>query len=124
RGVLRPRPEPADLPGRLVPRCRCRRAVGLHLALPLLAGDLPSPRRHVGPHRRRCRAPDHAADGVADGHAPLRRVLTLNILVLGPQGSRKGTQAQRIKAMYGIPHIATGDMLREMRELGTPAALE
>lgn len=26
--------------------------------------------------------------------------------------------------MYGIPHIATGDMLREMRELGTPAALE
>jgi adenylate kinase len=26
--------------------------------------------------------------------------------------------------MYGIPHIATGDMLREMRELGTPVALE
>ena len=31
----------------------------------------------------------------------------MNILVLGPQGSGKGTQAQRIKAMYGIPHIAT-----------------
>ena len=48
----------------------------------------------------------------------------LNILVLGPQGSGKGTQAQRIKATYGIPHIATGDMLREMRELGTPVARE
>jgi adenylate kinase len=38
----------------------------------------------------------------------------VNILVLGPQGSGKGTQAKRIKAMYGIPHIATGDMIREM----------
>ena len=48
----------------------------------------------------------------------------MNILVLGPQGSGKGTQAQRIKAMYGLPHIASGDMLREMRELDTPAAGE
>ena len=38
----------------------------------------------------------------------------MNILVLGPQGSGKGTQAQRIRATYGIPHIATGDMIREM----------
>ena len=46
--------------------------------------------------------------------------MALDVLVLGPQGSGKGTQAKRIKATYGIPHIATGDMLREMRGLDTP----
>jgi adenylate kinase len=36
----------------------------------------------------------------------------VNVLLLGPQGSGKGTQAKRISAEYGIPHIATGDILR------------
>ena len=48
----------------------------------------------------------------------------MNILVLGPQGSGKGTQAQRIKATYGIPHIATGDIIREMKELPTDLGRE
>lgn len=43
----------------------------------------------------------------------------MNILVLGPQGSGKGTQAQRIAASYGLPHIATGDMLRRAIAAGT-----
>jgi adenylate kinase len=36
----------------------------------------------------------------------------LNILILGPQGAGKGTQARRIAAELGIPHIASGDILR------------
>jgi adenylate kinase len=48
----------------------------------------------------------------------------VNILVLGPQGCGKGTQAQRIKAVYGIPHIATGDMIREMRVRDTDLGRE
>ena len=36
----------------------------------------------------------------------------MNVLVLGPQGSGKGTQAKRIAAEYGIPHVSTGDMFR------------
>jgi adenylate kinase len=47
----------------------------------------------------------------------------MNILLLGPQGSGKGTQAKRISAEYAIPHIATGDMLREAMAEGTPLGL-
>jgi adenylate kinase len=48
----------------------------------------------------------------------------MNILLLGPQGSGKGTQAKRISAEYAIPHIATGDMLREAMAAGTPLGLQ
>jgi adenylate kinase len=44
----------------------------------------------------------------------------MNVLLLGPQGSGKGTQAKRISAEYGIPHVATGDMFREAIAAGTP----
>jgi adenylate kinase len=43
----------------------------------------------------------------------------VNILLLGPQGSGKGTQAKRIEAEYGIPHVATGEMLRSAIDQGT-----
>jgi adenylate kinase len=36
----------------------------------------------------------------------------VNLLLLGPQGSGKGTQAARISAEYGIPHVSTGEMFR------------
>jgi adenylate kinase len=37
----------------------------------------------------------------------------VNLLVLGPQGAGKGTQAKQIARDYGIPHISTGDMFRQ-----------
>jgi adenylate kinase len=43
----------------------------------------------------------------------------LNILLLGPQGAGKGTQGKLISAEYGIPHIATGDILRASMAEGT-----
>jgi adenylate kinase len=43
----------------------------------------------------------------------------VNVLLLGPQGSGKGTQARLISKTYGIPPIATGDMIREIKELDT-----
>jgi adenylate kinase len=47
----------------------------------------------------------------------------MNVLLLGPQGSGKGTQAQRISAEHGIPHIATGDILRAAIAAGTELGL-
>src|SRR5438034_4686838 len=41
----------------------------------------------------------------------------MDVLVLVPQGSGKGTQAKLISKTYGVPHIATGDMIREMKEV-------
>ena len=43
----------------------------------------------------------------------------MNLLVLGPQGSGKGTQAARISADHGIPHVSTGEMFRAAIAEGT-----
>jgi adenylate kinase len=43
----------------------------------------------------------------------------VNLLVLGPQGSGKGTQAARLSASHGIPHVSTGDMFRAAIAAGT-----
>jgi adenylate kinase len=50
--------------------------------------------------------------------------LSLNILILGPQGSGKGTQARRISSEYGVAHVATGDMFRAAIAARTPLGLE
>jgi adenylate kinase len=41
------------------------------------------------------------------------------VVLLGPPGAGKGTQAKRIRERYQIPHVSTGDLLRENVALGT-----
>lgn len=45
--------------------------------------------------------------------------MPLDIVILGPPGAGKGTQARKISADREIPHIATGEMLRAAIEAGT-----
>ena len=45
--------------------------------------------------------------------------MPLDLLLLGVQGSGKGTQAKRLAAEYGLEHLSTGDMLRQAIADGT-----
>ncbi|HJZ68164.1 MAG TPA: adenylate kinase [Blastocatellia bacterium] len=45
------------------------------------------------------------------------------IVLMGPQGAGKGTQAQMLAERFGLPQIATGDILREMAQGSTPLGL-
>ena len=47
----------------------------------------------------------------------------MNVLVLGPQGSGKGTQAKRVSAEHDLPHVSTGDMFRALDDT-TPLGRE
>jgi adenylate kinase len=48
----------------------------------------------------------------------------MQILFLGPPGAGKGTQSKRVAKYFNIPHLSSGDLLREAVKNHTPAGLE
>ena len=49
----------------------------------------------------------------------LPQTLALNVVMLGPPGAGKGTQAERFATTHALPKISTGDILREAVQTGT-----
>ena len=78
----------------------------------------------TGPRGPRIRgrggAAARARSALAADHLLRSRALSENLLLFGPPGVGKGTQAQRLSKVFGIPHIATGDMLRAAIQSYTP----
>ena len=48
----------------------------------------------------------------------------MRLILLGPPGAGKGTQAERLSEELEVPHISTGDILRQAVAEGTPLGLE
>jgi adenylate kinase len=58
-----------------------------------------------------------------NGPGPNGRVLGRALVLIGPPGAGKGTQAREIGKRLGVPHISTGDMFRDLIGRGSPLGL-
>jgi adenylate kinase len=54
----------------------------------------------------------------------MHRLVAMKLVIFGPPSAGKGTQAQKLSKKYGIPQIATGDLLREHVAKKTPIGLK
>jgi len=71
--------------------------------------------KRVGPPKRHRRDPGQTDPEAGEG---------LRALLLAPPGAGKGTQGKRLAEIYGVPHLATGDLLRRHVADGTPLGVE
>ena len=71
--------------------------------------------KRVGPPKRHRLDPGHTDPEADEG---------LRALLLAPPGAGKGTQGKRLAEIYGVPHLATGDLLRRHAADGTPLGVE
>ncbi len=77
---------------------------------------------HLPAVREAC---ERTAHGNAPAHTQVpRRRVSMQIVLFGPPGAGKGTQAKFISEEYNIPHISTGDILRENVREGTALGKE
>ena len=69
-------------------------------------------------------ASDRASVRGADQEGPAAGKARMRLILLGPPGAGKGTQAAWLKETYGIPQLSTGEMLREAVAKGTEVGRE
>ena len=135
---IRPGPQTERYLARILSRITLPGALFI-AAVALAADHLPDP-DPARPEQRRsssfsgtsvligvgCGPGDHEADRQPADDAQLRGVpvVTTRLIVFGRQGAGKGTQCVRLADHYGIPHISTGDMLREAVAEGTELGLK